>query len=343
MTTTIAVSPLGRQADSTGEVIQLEIYVSNEDFFGVYDRLEAWRSRDTQSGPYEELTDDGVSPARIPKGAADSPASPVTGPSVTIVGQELDLLVNEEDEVSVTFTGVDPLTYAEIAAQIDAAAPSLVRAYVSDDPQVVVQTAGAGTAVSLRVVGGSAATLLGLPTEEPDSLAYGRDARVALIEGRTAYQFTDLRGSADYYYKIRFRNTNTSAVSEFSLPHTVMAKLGLAPGRLALGQLDLVRVNGKPLINQPVRVHTEFGRPVTVDGKTMAGTDVEESTDADGHVEFLLVRGAQVSVAVPGTSLVREITVPDIDTFNLLDPSISGDDIFRVQVPELTYAPRRSL
>jgi hypothetical protein len=344
MSTIIAVSPLGRQADSTEEVIRLQVYVTNSDFFGIYDRMEVWRSKDRQSGPYEELTAENITGARIPKDAADPPASPITGPDVTIVGLELDLLVDEQEEEKVTFVGVDPLSYSDIATQIAAQAAG-VDAYVSDAPQVVLQTVGAGTAHSLRVVGGDAAALLGLPTEEPDSLAYGRDARVVLVDGRALYEFTDLRGSADYYYKIRFRNSSSGAVSEFSLPHNTASKLGIDPEQLALGVLDLVQANGKPLINQPVRVHTEFNGTI-VDGKVMAGTDVEKSTDANGHVEFLLVRGQRVSIAVPGTSLVRDITVPEdtsVETFNLVDPTLSGDDVFRVQSPSLVYAPRRSL
>jgi hypothetical protein len=60
-------------------------------------------------------------------------------------------------------------------------------------------------------------------------------------------------------------------------------------------------------------------------------------------VEFILPRGQKVTVAVAGTSLVRTITVPDRESFNLFDPDIADDDVFKVQVPLLVMAERRSL
>jgi len=78
----------------------------------------------------------------------------------------------------------------------------------------------------------------------------------------------------------------------------------------------------------------------------MAGTDLVGTTDRDGHVEFMLVRGQSISVAVVGTDLIRTFTVPvdlTVLSFQLLDPTLSSNDVFRVQVPTLVYAERRTL
>lgn len=344
MTVNIAVSPLGRQSESTEEVVNLNIYVSTEDYFGVYDRLEVWRSRTTIDGPYEELTAPETSRARLPKNALDEPESPITGPFVTISGKELELLINGEDTLTVVFTGVDPLSYSEIASQIIAQCSGFVHAYVSSTPQVVLESTSIGTGASLQVVGGDAAPLLNLPTVEPESLAYGKEARLFLSD-ELLYKFTDLRGSASYFYKVRFRNSNNDAVSEFSLPHNVASKLGVDPSNIIIGKLDLVMTNGKPLINRSIRLRTEFSGSI-VDGKLVAGSDVEKKTDENGHVEFTLIRGQKLTVAISGTNLVRTITVPTnptITEFNLFDPSIDGEDVFKVQVPTRVFAPREAL
>jgi hypothetical protein len=103
-----------------------------------------------------------------------------------------------------------------------------------------------------------------------------------------------------------------------------------------------VRADGSPLINQEVRLHIGFTGQSFGD-KTVAGGDLRALTDDTGKAEFLLPRSQKVGVAITGTTLVRTITVPDKDTFNLLDPDLADDDIFRVQVPDIVVAERRSL
>jgi len=112
-----------------------------------------------------------------------------------------------------------------------------------------------------------------------------------------------------------------------------------------VGQIDLVKADGRPLVGREVRLHLEFNGTI-IDGKVLAGGDVVKDTDENGHVEFRLVRGQKLTVAVPGTDLYRQITTPEdqeTQVFNLLDPNISGEDIFKVRVPELIVAERRSL
>jgi hypothetical protein len=185
---------------------------------------------------------------------------------------------------------------------------------------------------------------LGLPTTTPDSLAYGHDARIPLVHGQQLYTFIDLHGSSENFYKTRFRNSQTDSLSEFSAPFSVKVTVGVSPSKLIRGVVDLVDASGIPLANREVLVHNNYDGEM-VDGMNVAGSVKGRLTDAQGHVEFMLVRGMSVTVAIHGTSLVRDITVPTdpaLACFNLLDPAIGTDDVFRVQVPELDYAVRRS-
>lgn len=340
---TVAVDEV---ATPSTEIVQLQILVKREDYEDLFDQIEVWRSRDSIRGPYEELTADKWRTARIPKLTGDRPSSPVTGRYVTIVGLTLQLKVGETDDLVITFTGVDPLTFAEAAAQITSQGLTKVAAYVDEDGLLVVETTEPGTGAVLRIVGGDAAPLLGLPTEEPDSLAFGRDARIPIKLGTESYLFTDVRGSDAYFYKTRFRNRLSLGVSEFSQPFSLGQAIGISSANIVCGTLDLVDTNGKPLVNREVTVFNRYQGDL-VEGKFIAGFGENKLTDASGHVEFTLVRGAHMTVSISGTDIARNIVVPtdsDVTIFGLLDSDISTqDDGFVVQVPDIVYAERRSL
>lgn len=342
---TIVVSPLEKKVDEP-ELIQLEIFVKNDDWLGFFDVVEVWRSRQTTAGPFEEVTAEEWKSARIPKDAPNPPIPPIVGPSVNISGKPLQLKVNERDDLVIVFTGADPLTLSTVASQINAQGLTKVMGYVAEGGEIAIQTSDAGTGAALRIVGGEAAVILGLPTEEPSSLSFGRDARIPLIKNQQVYLFTDIHGAVGFFYKTRFRNRTTGALSEFTQPFGVGSSVGVSQANLACGRLDLVSIEGKPLINNEVRVYMGFNGSI-VDDRVLGGSDIRKHTDNDGHVEFVLVRGQKVTVAVMGTDLVREIIVPvdqAIKVFNLLDPSVgTGDDFFKVRVPQLVFAERRSL
>jgi hypothetical protein len=214
--------------------------------------------------------------------------------------------------------------------------------YVTDDGVLVVETTDVGTGAALRVSGGDAAPLLGLPV---DSLATGKDSWIELRDGKNQYRFIDARSSEDTYYKVRARNSTNDNISEFSQYFSIGRRLGLNSSDLVLGRVDLVQTNGKPLIHQSVRVSGDFTGRVIGD-KVLAGSDQVQQTNLNGRVEFVLVRGEKVTVAIPGTNLVRDITVPEdetIEVFNLMDPTIADNDIFVVQTPNIIMAERRSL
>ena len=255
---------------------------------------------------------------------------------------ELKLLIDERTEITITFMGPDPLTFGDAAVQVVNQGLGLVNAYVTSLGSFVLETTGIGTGASVRVLPSDGAAQLNLPVDAP---VFGRAARSNLCEGIERYSFEDLYGSGRYFYKVRFRNASANAVSEFSLPHSIGSRAGTAPDNLICGVANLLQANGKPLINQMVQLRAAFNG-MLVDGAVMVGTTVFKLSDKDGHVEFMLLRGQKFGVSVPGTSLFRDITVPTDptkQTFNLFDPDIAGEDIFKVQVPEIVVAERRTL
>lgn len=345
---TIVVSPVlvgEEDPQFSYEVINLRVVVQESVFAGVFDQLEIWRSRNGEAGPFEEATAGSWLPARVPAGAPDAPATPETGRSAALSGLSLELLV-KGSPLSVTFSGGGPLTYAAAASQVNVQGAGQVAAYVAGDGTFVLQTVGAGTEETLQVLESEAAPLLGLPTTEPGSLAFGRDTRISLRHGVEEYLFTDLRGARELFYKTRFRNRNTGATSEFSQVYSVGQAIGL--GDLVCGKLELVGLDGRPLANHSVVVFNRLNFALHAStGKLVASQTLSKLTDRNGAAQFFLVRGVKVTVSIPGTDIVRDITVPTdpaVKVFGLLDAAVGdGDDVFKVQVPDIIYAERRSL
>jgi hypothetical protein len=322
----------------------LDLFADEAAWSGVFDRLEVWRSRDTAAGPYESLTDDAWMPATLPAGA-NTNASGDPGPSANIDGLTLSLKVNELVDLEIVFDGSNPLTFALAATQITSQSLGLVRSFVSVTGALVLQSTAAGLQAILHVVGGSAAPLLGLSTVEPESVAFGRDARVPLTRGVTRYAFTDPNSSNSYFYKTRFFNSGSRAVSDFSFPFQAPPVARLSPDALVRGTVDLVDVGGNPIANRSVLVYLRM-QSTSVEGKLVAGGPSRKFTDDAGHVEFLLPRGVSITLSIAGTDLSRDIdtpTDPAIASFDMLDPTYGRDDLFAVQRPNIPFAARRSL
>jgi hypothetical protein len=260
------------------------------------------------------------------------------------VGLALELLVNETTPISVTFTGVNPITFAAAATQITAAGNNLISSLVSAGV-LAIQTAGVGEAMILRCTGGDAAPLLGLATTEPDNLAFGQDARIVLVATNQDYGFRDANGSPLFFYKSRFFNSQTQLTSDYSLPFRGPQAPGLPQSDMVRCYVDLVDLSGVPFANQEVLIYNRFSG-TQIDGKTVTGGSARLLTDVSGHAELLLPRGLDAVVSIPGTSLARDFTVPTdptIQSISMLDPSVSVDDVFTVQQSNLPAAARTSL
>lgn len=329
------------------QVVRMELIVNEDDWRDDFDSIQVWRSRETEAGPYEEVTGPAWMPARLPAAAGQRPASPRTGPIVNIVGKTLELLLNERDEVLVEFTGSDPLTFAQAALQVTAQSAGRLSAYVDANDRFVVETLQPGTGITLRAKPGDAATFLALPTEGYDALVFGRSAFIQLQLGKTAYDFRDESGSRKFFYKTRFLNRSNNTASEYSTAYNVeRAVTQVAPSAIAVGYMDLLTNDGKASVGVEVSVYAPFVGTMQ-DSSLVAGGTVSKRTDRDGHVEFELLRGATYTVAIAGTNLVKEIVVPSdpaIQIFGLLDPTYgTQEDYFKARIPDIPTMERRSL
>lgn len=329
----------------TGQRFALDFNILPTQWQGAFDRLEVWRSMATKYGPYSALHGSSWSPATLPNGFVGTASG--SGPSVYISGLTLTLNVGRPNGVTpvvITFTGSNPLTYAQAATQIAAGAQGLLTSFVSGDT-LVIQTTSVGEAIFMQVTGGEAAPLLGLPTSGLDALVFGQDARIVLTNTQQQYSFVDANGSSTYWYKTRFFNSANQLTSDFSLPFQGPQAPGLAQSSLVLCYVNLVDLNGNPLANQEVLLYSRF-EGVQVGTQTVAGSSQKLLTDATGLAQALLPRGLSVTVSIPGTSLARDFVVstdPAVQSISMFDPTVSHDDLFTVQHPIIPFAVRRTL
>jgi len=318
---------------ATAEVLELDIRVSDSDWLGVFDHLEIFRSRLGLAGPYEEITGPDWAPARIQ----------LLARPYFLNGKTLSLLVNET-EVDIVFSGSDPISAASTASQIQTQGQGLLKSYISGS-SLVIETELVGSGAQITVLSSDGAGALGLSSIEPNSLFFGQDIRIALTAGQSLYHFADKNGSNDYYYRARFWNAGNNTVSEFSDPFQANGPSTIASDSLVLGMVDLIDAFGNAARNVRVLLYTRFSGSI-VDGRAVIGGSKEMLTDGNGHAEALLVRGSTLTVAIAGTNLARDVTVPtdpSVTSFNLLAPDVGDQDVFQVQVPEYTYADRRSM
>jgi hypothetical protein len=89
---------------------------------------------------------------------------------------------------------------------------------------------------------------------------------------------------------------------------------------------DFVTQGGEPLEQFKLQVENLFS-PASLG--VMGGSDVHE-TNASGHVEFDLVRGAHVRVAFLTTPLTRDFVVPDVPVADLLTVFGDASDAFQI-------------
>jgi hypothetical protein len=225
----------------------------------------------------------------------------VTGASTNVVGTELVLSVLDQP-VTITFTGSDPLTYAQVAAQIEAQSSGRLNSYVDIQGRIVIEALYPGLISTLTVLPSDAAILLGLSTTGPGSTATGKEPRIALVAGTAQYSFRDPFGSRDFHYRTRLLNSSTSEAGDFSISFSSNDRVGVELSSTVVGYVELSEATGKPAIAYAVQVYNEFDG-TQVDGKLVVGGTLLKNTDESGRAEFTLVRGQRLTVSVQGTLL----------------------------------------
>lgn len=311
-------------------VIKLRIFVPNlANVMGLFDKIQVERSESGVGGPYTEIT-----------AAADAAATLLgtqTAP-FTLNGKTLLLKVDGGSEQTITFVSADPINVDDT---VDFINDNVTGAVASEEVGAVRLTSSTlGTSSLLEITGGTALADLGLSV----GLDNGEDARITLQAGVTEYEYDDQSGDPDNYYRTRFYNSSTAAVSSYSDP--VLGELGtiISVSSLILAKVDLANLDGTPIDDRRVSFYNTYTPSgLIVEDIGVVGRTIDIFTNQAGHAETMLIKGSIVNVSISGTAIMRKITIPTTGTeFNVLDEIAAADDIFQIQVPDIPAAVRRS-
>lgn len=298
-----------------------------------YDVFTVERSVLSMVGPFYEITEDTPTAGTL-LGTAIEP--------FTVVGKILQVIIDENLQIDMQFTGADPLMAADVVSQINTALGATIAA--DETGQIRLTSTNTGTDSKIEIVGGSAAPTLGFTVGQRD---IGTDAHVPVVSGVTTYQYIDEDGTAGYWYRTRYKDLDTGDASEPGIPFQATPSSPLDPAELCLCTVDLVDGTGTALVGQHISFY-----PIT---PMLASTSspnigiavgrrlISIETDAQGHAEISLVKNLHVKVLFEGTSFVKNVIIPDDTTCDLLQLMGDAVDLFSVAVPDLPAAPRRTL
>lgn len=289
------------------------------------------RSVDGIDGTYTLLTADAPRAAFLIASGA--------GP-YDVAGKTLELSIDFQTPVLVTFTGTAPLVTSDVVDQINAA---LGDAVAIDDGNVLkLESTITGTGSGADIVSGTSLTDFGWTAGDNDT---GEDAHILLQDGQSLYDYLDRNGDGDFYYIAQYYNTINLLASTDSDPFKGFPGTIVGEEHLSLAKVDLVDGSGVAVANQDITfwsVYEVIEADTFVVGiqRRPIGTI---TTDATGHADIKLVRGLRIKVVFEGTSIIREFVVPDTDDFNLLDQLSDSPDPFDIREPDFHLALRRTL
>jgi hypothetical protein len=296
-----------------------------------FDVLRVERSTTGDTGPYSEIT--------APAATAATLVGPNAG-SFNLVGLTLEVKVDNDATVLITFTGVNPLTTTQVVDQVNTA---LGASIATDDANRLRLTSTiTGTASKMEIIGGTALAVFGFTAGDRD---IGEEPYITLVAGQENYAFTDNDGEAGYFYRSWFHNTVNNQDSQRSAPFEGVPGTQVTSGTLSLATIDLVDLSGRALPDRAITVYP-VSIPLTVEGYgvDLGRAGITVLTDNSGHAELSLIRGARVKVVFEGTQFIRTIDVPDQSTFDLLVAVSAEDDQFtKAVILNIPAAPRRTL
>jgi hypothetical protein len=124
--------------------------------------------------------------------------------------------------------------------------------------------------------------------------------------------------------------------------YPIAAEPTLPEAALVTGSLRLSSPTGFPLQGRPVVITSIRSGATYLDEGEAVALDLVETqstfyTDAEGRASIRLAKGSRVRISVPGTSLTREVTVPNSD-FYFLDRGLPNDFADGLSSPG--FAPR---
>lgn len=297
-------------------VVQLSILVGNVDdlLARSYSRIEVWASTN-EGGFYEEITASVATPATL-----DS-AKPNT--TFSLGGRLLRLSLNGQAEVSIDFsTVVQHWTATQVASRINEVVPGLASVV---DERVRLTSSITGRLSSIAVTYCDAPDL-GWVGIAP---VLGKAARPALVAATYFYAFNDDAGRGSYRYKWRFSADGVTPISDFSKAVDGSTPPAVGTDKLSVAVARFIGADGVP---QPTKlIVAAVSDPMSLSGFLVTGWTRVIETDESGFIQFALVRGLKVRVAIEGTKFVREFTVPDAATFDILQAMSDSPDSFTIQ------------
>lgn len=300
-------------------IITLSFSVDNiEDTYTIFDKIQVWRST-SEPGSYSEITDDSPTAATLDGSMA--------GPW-NLVGEQLVITLNLADPISIIFTGTNPLTLQNVLDQINTAFPDLASEVPEDTGKVRLKSGVEGTQ-SMIEVSGPAAAILGLSTSKIN----GKGARLLLSPTTETYKFRDYDGLSSYWYKTRYYNSETGAVSSFSSPIPASGGSGLqnlsVVGSIALVDMTGAPISGVRIIFVPILSQQVEDAEGNVFGLMHSVNRKEVITDSSGRASINLIPGQVLKVFIEGTTFHRQFQVPEED-FNVLTTAVQEPDPFSV-------------
>ena len=313
-------------------VIKVKIFVPElVNVMGLFDKIEVQRSE--AGSPYSDAKS-------ITADAATAPVLLGTeeGPYTALQGTTLKIKVDGGAEQTVTFTAANPISINNVIEEFNT---TITGAVAADDGTGKVEITGvvAGTAGTLEITGGTGITILGFTSGQKDN---GEDLHIALQVGVDAYEYDDQSGEASYWYRTRFYNQTSGTTSSWSDWTQGSTGAAITSTFLIIGKVKLADIDGTALAGRFLTLVNVYS-PLSVDGYFIAGANKRMETDGTGYAEATFIKGSTVDVILEGTSVIRRILVPDTGTeFDILDATLTQDDPFNIQVPDLPSAVRRS-
>ena len=118
----------------------------------------------------------------------------------------------------------------------------------------------------------------------------------------------------------------------------------VSASNLSTGTIDLVDQSGVAVPDQDISFYS-IHEPLQVEGFEVAliRGPVTITTNSAGHAEVILVRGLKMKVVFEGTNLIREITVPDQDEFDILEEVGAAPDPYGIKAHSFPSAIRRTV
>lgn len=295
-----------------------------------FDVLRIKRSRTGLEGVFSLITANAPEPASL--------VAPTAG-DYGVAGKTLQLILDRNPQVDILFTGLAPLTPAQVVDQINVALGAPVASEVANYLQL--ESVNDGSISVVEIIGGSAAAEFGWAGGERDS---GKDAHITLQTDIPNYSYTDQDGERGYYYTAQFYNTVSGLASDDSAPFEGDVGTLVSSSTLSLVKVDLVDARGIAIPDQEITFYPQHDL-LAVEGFQVAlnRAPITIKTDNSGHAEVSLVRGLRVRVVFEGTSIIRAIQIPDATQTDLLTAMGEAPDPFDIKQLTFPSAIRRTL